>query len=185
MFSRSKGTRTIKTFNIDVNFDSSAFVQLLTLKSSSGCITCCYGLNLISPPETTATTAEATLQKKHPKYLDLLKIRQPLPAVISILHRVSGALLFFPGIPLVLCSLDMALKSPESYAQFQSFLNNPLIKVGLILSLWLFVHHFFAGIRYLAQDLHYGVKLEQARLSSKAVLGAGIILTLLVGVLIW
>lgn len=125
------------------------------------------------------------MPKKHPKYLDLLKIRQPLPAVISILHRISGALLFFPGIPLILCSLDMALGSPESYAQFQSFLNNPLTKIGLILSVWFFVHHFCAGIRYLALDLHYGVKLEQARLSSKMIVGAGIVLTLLIGVAIW
>jgi len=125
------------------------------------------------------------LPKKRPRYLDLLKIRQPLPAVISILHRISGALLFFPGIPLVLCGLDMALGSPEGYAQFQSFLNNPVAKFGLILALWFFVHHFCAGIRYLALDLHYGVKLEQARLSSKVVVGAGIVLTLLTGAVIW
>lgn len=125
------------------------------------------------------------LEKKNPKYLDLLKIRQPLPAVISILHRISGALLFFPGIPLVLCSLDMVLNSPQGYAQFQSFLDNPLVKAGLTLSLWFFIHHFCAGVRYLALDLHYGVKLEQARLSSKAVLAAGIGLTLLIGLFIW
>ena len=125
------------------------------------------------------------MPEKRPRYLDLLKIRQPLPAVISILHRISGALLFFPGIPLVLCGLDMALGSPEGYARFQSFLNNPMAKFGLILALWFFVHHFCAGIRYLALDLHYGVKLEQARLSSKVVVGAGIVLTLLTGAAIW
>ncbi|SEA04400.1 succinate dehydrogenase, cytochrome b556 subunit [Nitrosospira multiformis] len=125
------------------------------------------------------------MPKKRPKYLDLLKIRQPLPAVISILHRISGALLFFPGIPLVLCGLDMALGSPEGYARFQSLLNNPMAKFGLILALWFFLHHFCAGIRYLALDLHYGVKLEQARLSSKVVVGAGIVLTLLTGAVIW
>jgi len=125
------------------------------------------------------------LPKKRPRYLDLLKIRQPLPAVISILHRISGALLFFPGIPLVLCGLDMALGSPEGHTQIQSFLNNPVAKLGLILALWFFVHHFCAGIRYLALDLHYGTKLEQARLSSKVVVGAGIVLTLLIGAAIW
>ncbi|ABB74166.1 succinate dehydrogenase subunit C [Nitrosospira multiformis ATCC 25196] len=125
------------------------------------------------------------MPKKRPKYLDLLKIRQPLPAVISILHRISGALLFFPGIPLVLCGLDMALGSSEDYARLQSFLNNPMAKFGLILALWFFLHHFCAGIRYLALDLHYGVKLEQARLSSKVVVGAGIVLTLLTGAVIW
>ncbi|HJT51473.1 MAG TPA: succinate dehydrogenase, cytochrome b556 subunit [Nitrosospira sp.] len=125
------------------------------------------------------------MQKKRPKYLDLLRIRQPLPAVISILHRISGAALFFPGIPLVLCGIDIALNSPQGYEQLRSLLDYPLIKMVLILSLWFFMHHFCAGIRYLAMDLHYGVKLEQARLSSKAVLIAGLVLTLLAGGLIW
>jgi succinate dehydrogenase / fumarate reductase cytochrome b subunit len=125
------------------------------------------------------------LPKKRPKYLDLLKIRQPLPAVISILHRISGALLFFPGIPLVLCGLDMALGSPEGHTQIQSFLHTPVATLGLILAIWFFVHHLCAGIRYLALDLHYGTKLEQARLSSKVVVGAGIVLTLLIGAAIW
>ena len=130
-------------------------------------------------------TGEQKLQRKRPKYLNLLEIKQPLPAVISILHRLSGALLFFPGIPLLLCGLDLILNSPQGYAQFQSFLANPLFKVALTLFLWFFLHHFCAGIRYLALDLHYGGKLEQARLTSKIVLAAGIILTLLIGAWIW
>lgn len=125
------------------------------------------------------------MQRKRPKYLDLMKIKQPLPAVVSFLHRVSGALLFFPGIPLLLCSLDMILNSQEDHARFQSLLAIPLIKVVLTLSLWFFLHHFFAGIRFLALDLHYGSTLEQARSSSKMVLAAGIILTLLISVLLW
>lgn len=125
------------------------------------------------------------MQRKRPKYLDLMKIKQPLPAVVSFLHRVSGALLFFPGIPLLLCSLDMILNSEEDHARFQSLLAIPLLKVVLTLSLWFFLHHFFAGIRFLALDLHYGSTLEQARSSSKMVLAAGIILTLLISVLLW
>jgi succinate dehydrogenase cytochrome b subunit len=114
-----------------------------------------------------------------------MEIRQPLPAVVSILHRLSGALLFFPGIPLLLYGLDRIANSPRGYAQFQSLLTYPLFKVALILSLWFFLHHFCAGIRYLALDLHYGITLEQARLSSRIVLTAGAILTLLIAVLIW
>lgn len=125
------------------------------------------------------------MQRKRPKYLNLIEIRQPLPAVISVLHRLSGALLFFPGIPLLLCSLDVIVNSSQGYAQFQSLLTNPVLKGALVLSLWFFLHHFCAGIRYLALDLHYGGTLEQARFSSKVVLAAGIVLTLLIALLIW
>lgn len=125
------------------------------------------------------------MQRKRPKYLNLMEITQPLPAVISILHRLSGVLLFFPGIPLLLCGLDGIVNSPQGYAQFQSLLASPLFKVALTLSLWVFLHHFCAGIRFLALDLHYGGSLEQARLSSKVVLAAGLILTLLIAALIW
>lgn len=125
------------------------------------------------------------MQRKRPKYLNLMEIRQPLPAVISILHRLSGVLLFFPGIPLLLCGLDGIVNSPQGYAQFQSLLASPLFKVALTLSLWVFLHHFCAGIRFLALDLHYGGSLEQARLSSKVVLAAGLVLTLLIAALIW
>ncbi|MDN5836754.1 MAG: succinate dehydrogenase, cytochrome b556 subunit, partial [Nitrosospira sp.] len=89
------------------------------------------------------------------------------------------------GIPLLLCGLDMTLNSPQGYAQFQSLLISPLLKGMLILSLWFFLHHFFAGIRFLALDMHYGGALEQARFSSKMVLAAGIIFTLLIAVLMW
>ncbi|MDO8436819.1 MAG: succinate dehydrogenase, cytochrome b556 subunit [Nitrosomonadaceae bacterium] len=125
------------------------------------------------------------MQRKRPKHLNLIEIKQPLPAVVSILHRMSGVLLFFPGIPVLLCSLQMALGSPQGYAEFQSFLANPLIKGASVLALWFLLHHFCAGIRHLALDLHYGVALEQARMSSKLVLVMGITLTLLIGAAIW
>ena len=128
---------------------------------------------------------EAKLQNKRPKYLNLLKIRQPLPAVISILHRLTGVLLFFPGIPLLLCALQLMLGSQDGYEELQTFLLNPVVKVGLLLLLWFLFHHLCAGIRYLALDLHYGITLSQARASSKLVLVTGIILTILFGLVIW
>ena len=128
---------------------------------------------------------EAKLQNKRPKYLNLLKIRQPLPAVISILHRLTGVLLFFPGIPLLLCTLQLMLGSQDGYEKLQTFLLNPVVKIGLLLLLWLLFHHLCAGIRYLTLDLHYGITLSQARASSKLVLVTGIILTILFGLVIW
>ena len=90
--------------------------------------------------------------------------------MVSLLHRISGALLYFPGIPALLWGLQLALSSPEKYAQLQSILTSPLAKIGLLLSLWFFAHHFCAGVRFLALDLHYGIELQQARLTSKIVL---------------
>ena len=125
------------------------------------------------------------MQKKRPKHLNLIKIRLPLPGVISILHRVSGMLLFFPGIPTLLYGLQLALGSPQSHEELKTLLLSPLVKIALMIPLWFFLHHFCAGIRYLALDLHIGIALPQARRSSVLVLVAGILLTLLIGVKIW
>lgn len=128
---------------------------------------------------------EAKLHNKRPKHLNLFKIRQPFPAVISILHRISGVLLFFPGIPLFLYSLQMLLHSPQGFEALQECLHNPIIKVISLFSLWFFLHHLCAGIRHLLLDLHVGVALTQAQTSSKLVLLAGIILTTLAGLMLW
>ncbi len=125
------------------------------------------------------------MQNKRPKHLNLLKIKQPLPAIISILHRISGALLFFPGIPLLLCGLQAMLDSQTSYEALQAFLLNPIVKVGLIIAIWLLMHHLCAGIRHLALDMHYGTTLTQSRTSSRLALISGIILTIIMGSLIW
>lgn len=105
--------------------------------------------------------------------------------MVSILHRVSGILLFFPGIPLFLCALQLMLGTPEDFETLRSYLLNPLVKGGFLLFLWFFLHHLCAGIRHLMLDLHYGIDLAQARASSKLVLFAGIGLTILFGLIIW
>ena len=79
----------------------------------------------------------------------------------------------------------MTLNSPQGYARFQALVSGSLSKAALTLLLWFFLHHLCAGIRFLALDLHYGGTREQARLTSKVVLAAGIILTFLISLLIW
>jgi len=128
---------------------------------------------------------EAKLQNKRPKHLNLFKIRQPLPAVVSILHRISGALLFFPGIPLILYSLQMLLQSQQGFEALQDCLRDPVIKMALLLPIWFFLHHLCAGIRHLALDLHIGVILPQARMGSRLVVAAVILLTALMGLILW
>jgi len=119
-----------------------------------------------------------------PKYLNLLRIRLPLPALVSILHRVSGAALFLL-LPFLLTMFELSLESAATFARFKLVFSHWLIKLIAIGLLWAFLHHLFAGIRHLALDLHYGTELSAARASSWAVLAASLILTAVAGALIW
>jgi succinate dehydrogenase / fumarate reductase cytochrome b subunit len=124
------------------------------------------------------------MNKKRPKHLALHLIKLPLPGFVSILHRVSGLLLFL-SLPLLLLMLQYSLSSIETYTALQSMLAHPLIKLMLLGLMWAFLHHFCAGLRYLAIDLHYVRSLAQARDSSKVVMGVSLILTVLLGVKLW
>ena len=123
--------------------------------------------------------------KQRPVYLDLIRIRLPLPGMVSILHRGSGALLFLIGIPLLLGILAASLESPESYAELKAAFAHPLAKLALIGFLWAYLHHFFAGIRFLLLDLLQGIELASARRSSAAVLAVSLALTLIIGARLW
>ena len=123
--------------------------------------------------------------KHRPVYLDLPRIRLPLPGIVSILHRVSGALLFLAGIPLLLYAVSESVASPGAYAAMKASFAHPLAKLVLFGMLWAYCHHFCAGIRYLLLDVHCGIELEPARRSSAIVLVLGIALTLIVGVRLW
>ena len=124
------------------------------------------------------------MNKKRPKFLALHQIRLPLPGLVSILHRISGALLFL-ALPLLLWMLQCSLRSIETYTQLSDALQHPLSKVFLLLILWAFLHHFCAGIRYLAIDLQLASSLARARSSSKWVLVASLALTATAGVWLW
>lgn len=124
--------------------------------------------------------AEMAIKKKRPKNLDLPTIRLPLPGILSILHRVSGAGIFLL-LPFLLWLFQGSLVSPETFASIKGVVAHPLVKIVLLGLLWFYMHHFCAGIRYLLLDLHKGIELEAARLSSKIVFAVSIALTLIIG----
>lgn len=124
------------------------------------------------------------MNDKRPKHLALHQIRLPLPGIVSILHRISGLLLFI-AVPWLLLMLQYSLRSIETYTQLVEVLANSPIKMLLVGLIWACLHHFFAGLRLLAIDLDYGVKLPQARASSKMVLFASLVLTVLLGARLW
>lgn len=128
---------------------------------------------------------ELTLKKQRPKHLALTEIRLPIAGFVSILHRVSGALLFL-SLPLLLYLFGASLGSAESFAGYQAMLANPLAKLVLLALLWAYLHHFCAGIRFLFLDVHVGIDKHSARRSAVAVLAVSIPLTLLFGgLLLW
>jgi succinate dehydrogenase / fumarate reductase, cytochrome b subunit len=129
--------------------------------------------------------ALANPTKKRPKHLDLTKIRLPLPGLVSILHRISGLALFLIGIPFLLWALSCTLADQEGFDNWGAAFKHPVVKIILIGFLWAFAHHFIAGLRFLALDLHKGTSLAAARASSKLVLGTSLALTLIFGVWLW
>lgn len=122
---------------------------------------------------------------KRPVYLNLLAIRQPIPAVASILHRISGAVLFFFGVPVALWAVQSSLASPDAYAAFVSTMRHPVAKLVTLVLVWAYLHHLFAGIRHLLQDVQIGIELKPARLSATAGTVAAVVLTLIVGARLW
>jgi succinate dehydrogenase / fumarate reductase cytochrome b subunit len=124
------------------------------------------------------------MNKRRPKHLALHQIKLPLPGIVSILHRASGLLLFI-ALPLLLLMLQYSLTSIETYTRLMDVLSNPLLKLMLLGLLWAFMHHFCAGLRYLAIDAHLVRDLARARNSSKVVMVVSLLLTILVGAKLW
>lgn len=124
------------------------------------------------------------LQKKRPRHLDLFRIALPLPGFVSILHRVSGALLFL-ALPLLLWLLQQSLRSIETYTQLEELLQSVPLKLVLLGLLWAFLHHLCAGVRYFLVDAHLISGLRQARLSSSLVLASSLALTVFFGMGLW
>jgi succinate dehydrogenase / fumarate reductase cytochrome b subunit len=124
------------------------------------------------------------MNKQRPKHLALHQIKLPLPGIVSILHRISGLMLFC-ALPLLLLMLQYSLFSIETYTQLMAVLANPLLKLLLLGLLWAFMHHFCAGLRFLAIDVHYVRNLAQARNSSKVVMVVSLVLTVLLGAKLW
>ena len=134
--------------------------------------------------------SSAAAKKPRPKYLSLtallFEIRLPLPGWVSILHRISGALLLFPFVAWLLYLLDTSLASEAGFERIRThYLQMPIVKLALLVFIWSYCHHFCAGIRFLLLDLNKGIELRQARASSAIVLVVSLALTALFGARLW
>ncbi|MGH8417121.1 MAG: succinate dehydrogenase, cytochrome b556 subunit [Pseudomonas sp.] len=124
------------------------------------------------------------MKSQRPVNLDLRTIKLPITAITSILHRVSGIILFV-GLAIMLYALSKSLGSEEGFADVKASLTSPLAKFiawGLLSSL---LYHLVAGIRHLIMDTGVGETLEGGKLGSKIVIAISLVLIVLAGVWIW
>ncbi len=115
---------------------------------------------------------------QRPVDLNLLRIYLPVTGWVSILHRISGALLFL-ALPLGVWALSVSLSGEAGFQQAREWAAHPLVRLCALVLVWAFAHHFFAGLRHLMLDMHLGMDLRRARRSSFAALGAAGLATLI------
>ena len=131
----------------------------------------------------------AASKKARPKFLSfymlLFEFRFPAMSWASGMHRISGALLFFPFAAWLLYMLDVSLTSQGDFERLKHYLGLLPVKLGMLVFIWAYAHHFCAGIRCLLIDLNKGVDLPQARISAYAAFAGGLLLTALFGWRLW
>ena len=113
-----------------------------------------------------------------PVYLNLLRIHLPLTGWVSILHRVSGVLLF-AALPFSVLALSVSLSGEVGFRRMADAAAHPLAKLVVVGLVWAFAHHLFGGLRHLALDAHWGMDLKRARQSSLAVMLAASLVALI------
>jgi succinate dehydrogenase / fumarate reductase cytochrome b subunit len=118
---------------------------------------------------------------------DLVAYRMPAAAFVSILHRVSGAIMFLL-LPFVIWLFDNSLSSEVSYATFSSaysagigFVPGWFIKLVTLGLIWSYLHHFIAGLRHLWMDVHHAATNNAGRKSAMTTLVVSIVLTVIFG----
>ncbi|MCW4628112.1 succinate dehydrogenase, cytochrome b556 subunit [Marinomonas sp. KJ51-3] len=125
------------------------------------------------------------VNKKRPVNLDILTISQPVTAIVSILHRVTGIILFV-GLAFLFYAFDLSLESQEGFDQVVNALQTSfLVKFviwGVVSAL---MYHFVAGVKHLFMDMGYFEELESGRNAAIANIAIAAVLIVLAGVWIW
>lgn len=129
-------------------------------------------------------TEAPPVKRGRPVNLNLFTIRFPITAIISILHRVSGVLLFL-FVPLIVWALQASLYSPDSFAAVQVIFKMFIIKFLIWVFLSGLAYHMLAGIRHLIMNVGYLESLNKMQLTAKVILGLSVLFSLILGIWIW
>jgi len=119
---------------------------------------------------------------------DLRTYRLPPAGIVSILHRVSGALMFFL-MPFIIWMFDTSVSSEVSFQRFTAafgsglgFVPGWLVKLVALALIWAYLHHFIAGLRHLWMDMsHSAVTKSFGRSSAVTTLVLSVLLTIVLG----
>ena len=121
------------------------------------------------------------------RLVDALQYKLPVAGVVSILHRVSG-LVMFVLLPFIIWMFDTSLTSEISYGRFTAvfaagagFLPGWFFKLVALALIWSYLHHLIAGLRHLWMDATHAVTKEFGRQSAVVTLAVSIVLTLALG----
>ncbi|MBV1906806.1 MAG: succinate dehydrogenase, cytochrome b556 subunit [Pseudomonadales bacterium] len=124
------------------------------------------------------------MKTERPVNIFLLRFAWPFAAIASILHRISGGVLFV-GVVFLLYIADLALGSEPGFEEAQVLLATPLGKFILFGLMAALLYHLVAGTKHLLLDFHVADTLEGARLASQLTVGISIVLIALAGIWIW
>jgi succinate dehydrogenase / fumarate reductase cytochrome b subunit len=108
------------------------------------------------------------MNTRRPVYLNLLKIKLPVTAILSILHRITGVFMVI-SIPFLVYLFEWSLQGPTEFDRLVVFLSHPLMRLIGAFYIWFLAHHLLAGIRFLLMDVDVGVLKQAARASAYAV----------------
>ena len=117
---------------------------------------------------------------KRPLNLDLTTIRLPLTAILSIMHRISGIIIFF-GMPILLWMFGKSLASEAEFMELQSLLDNMFYKFIFLGILAALSYHIIAGIKHLFMDRGYGESEQGAKIAGRLVILFSLIAFILLG----
>ena len=122
----------------------------------------------------------------NPVFLNLFILgrKMSVTAKISILHRLSGVVLFL-SIPFILSALHRSLINKVYFDKMHNFMNSIYIKCLFIFLIWSFIYHLLSGIRFILLDLHKGIEIKVAKTTALFVLLLSFILIVFFGWLIW
>jgi succinate dehydrogenase / fumarate reductase cytochrome b subunit len=119
---------------------------------------------------------------------DLPTYRLPPAGWVSILHRISGFIMFLL-MPFIIWMFDTSISSEISFEKFKAAFNIGMLglpgflwKLVALALIWAYLHHFIAGLRHLWMDVsHAAVSKEFGQSSALVTLAASIVLTLVLG----